>query len=317
MDLIKHLGYLAFASRLKRLSDRLQRDVSRVYKSQSLDFEARWFTVLYILKEQPSITITGAASALGLTHPAINQVAADMTKHGLISSIKDSHDERRRLLRLTKKGRQLISLLEPIWVEIRRANRELAADAGVDLLSALDHVEASLDKESMYDRVIRRINRKLLDKVDIVEYKPHLKRHFKSLNYEWLKRWFRIEKQDEKILSNPYGEIIKKGGYVLFALIDGKVIGTTALIRYNKNIFELTKMAVTEKAQGKQAGKKLALAAIDKAKKHKAGFLFLRTSPKLTKAINLYKKLGFEQVEKIDVDQPQYKRKTILMRLNL
>ena len=44
-DIIAELGELAFASRLKRLSDRLMRDVSRIYQQMDVDFEARWFSV--------------------------------------------------------------------------------------------------------------------------------------------------------------------------------------------------------------------------------------------------------------------------------
>jgi hypothetical protein len=45
-DVIQQLGALAFASRLKRLSERLQRDVSRVYREQKLEFHARCFSAM-------------------------------------------------------------------------------------------------------------------------------------------------------------------------------------------------------------------------------------------------------------------------------
>jgi len=317
MDLIKQLGHLAFASRLKRLSERLQKDVSRVYEAQSIDFEARWFPVLYALREQPSMSVTGVAAALRLTHPAINQIAADMSKHGLISSSKDKKDERRRLLRLTAKGRKMITVLEPVWEEIQAANRELTRIVGNDLLKTLDRFEAALDEEGMYERVIGKIKLRQMEQVEIISYKPNLKRYFKSLNYEWLKKWFTVEKLDEKILSDPNGEIIKPGGHVFFALIEGKVIGTAAIIRHDKNIYELTKMAVTPKAQGRKAGMKLALAVIEWVKKRMAKTLILHTGLKLTAATNLYKSLGFEQVDGIDIPLPHFRRKTIMMRLDL
>lgn len=317
MDLIKQLGHLAFASRLKRLSERLQRDVSRVYKTQSIDFEARWFPVLYALREEPSMSITGLAAALRLTHPAINQIAADMSKNGLISSAKDKKDERRRLLRLTAKGRKMIANLEPVWDEIQAVNRELTRIAGGNFLRSLDRYEAALDEEGMFERVIGKIKLRQLKQVEIIGYKPNLKRHFKSLNYEWLKKWFEVEDQDRKILSDPSGLIIKPGGQVFFARIDGKVIGTAAAMRHNKDIYELTKMAVTPKAQGLQAGRKLALAVIEWIKKRKAKTLILHTATKLIPANKLYKSLGFEQVDDVDIPLPHFRRKTIIMRLDL
>jgi DNA-binding MarR family transcriptional regulator len=317
MDLIKQLGHLAFASRLKRLSERLQKDVSRVYKAQSIDFEARWFPVLRALGEQPSMSVTGLAAALRLTHPAINQIAADMSKHGLVSSSKDRKDERRRLLRLTPKGHKMITVLEPVWREIQVVNQELTRNTGSNLLQALDRFEAALDEEGMYERVIGKIKLNQMQQVEIIDYRPNLKRYFKRLNYEWLKKWFKVEELDEKILSNPSGEIIRPGGHVFFALIEGKVIGTAAIIRHEKNVYELTKMAVTPRAQGRQAGRKLTLAVIEWVKKHKARTLILHTARKLTPAVNLYKSLGFEEVDGIDIPLPHYQRKTIMMRLDL
>ena len=49
IDLIRKLGPLAFASRLKRLSERLMKDVALVYKDLNVDFQPRWFPVLYLL----------------------------------------------------------------------------------------------------------------------------------------------------------------------------------------------------------------------------------------------------------------------------
>ena len=43
MDLIAQLGELALASRLHRLADGLQRDVTDLYAELGLDFQARWF----------------------------------------------------------------------------------------------------------------------------------------------------------------------------------------------------------------------------------------------------------------------------------
>ena len=46
MDLVNELAELAIATRLKRLSERLSIDVSKIYKESEVDFEARWFLIL-------------------------------------------------------------------------------------------------------------------------------------------------------------------------------------------------------------------------------------------------------------------------------
>ncbi|MGB2696348.1 MAG: MarR family transcriptional regulator, partial [Candidatus Zixiibacteriota bacterium] len=121
MDLIRQLGPLALASRIRRLAEWLYKDGARIYREQSVDFEPRWFTLFYLLKESGSVPVTVAASALGFSHPAINQIAGEMSRRGFLESIKDKKDERRHLLRLTKKGKAAISLLQPVWTDIEAA----------------------------------------------------------------------------------------------------------------------------------------------------------------------------------------------------
>ncbi len=114
MDIIKQLGPLAFASRLRRLSEQLMKDVAEIYRQQTVDFKPRWFPMLYLLNQQSPMSVTDIAKDLGLTHPAINQISGAMLKAGLISSHKDDNDERRRLLGLTGKGQRIASELKPI-----------------------------------------------------------------------------------------------------------------------------------------------------------------------------------------------------------
>jgi putative acetyltransferase len=126
-----------------------------------------------------------------------------------------------------------------------------------------------------------------------------------------------VEEEDERQLSDPYGKIIKAGGFVFFARLDGKIVGTAALIRHNRKLYELTKMAVAKESRGQQVGRKLALAAIEQAKEADAKKLVLLTSPRLTAACNLYRSLGFIETP---IPQPwatSYLRELIAMSLDL
>lgn len=107
MDLLRQLGPLAIASRLRRLTEWLYKDGARIYQEQSLDFEPRWFPLFYLLKKSGRTAVTRAAQSLGLTHPAINQIAGEMSKRELLESFSDKKDKRKRLLRLTQKGKKL------------------------------------------------------------------------------------------------------------------------------------------------------------------------------------------------------------------
>ncbi|MBX7150470.1 bifunctional helix-turn-helix transcriptional regulator/GNAT family N-acetyltransferase [bacterium] len=314
MDLTKSLGELALGSRFKRISDRLMQDVNLIYKEQHFDFESRWFLIFYALIQQSPQSITELADTLGFSHPAIIQLSKEMEKAGLIKSIQDKKDKRRRLLALTEKGHDMSSDLQKTWEDIEKAAREAIQETRIDILNMFDNIETVLQRKSLFQRVEEKIKERKMDAVKIVLYSVQYKSVFKSLNYEWLKKYFKIEDLDKKILSRPES-ILKSGGQIFIALHDGKAVGTCAMILHQPREYELAKMAVTEKVQGLQIGKKLAVTAIEWAKKQKARAIVLETNRKLIAACALYKKLGF--VETPFTSPSPYRRTTIAMRLAL
>jgi DNA-binding MarR family transcriptional regulator/ribosomal protein S18 acetylase RimI-like enzyme len=316
-DLIEELGTLAFASRLRRLSERLLRDVSLTYRAEDLNFEARWFPVFYLLWRQSPLAVTAIAQRLHLTHPAVNQVAGAMSKAGLLVSARDSRDDRRRLLSLSPAGKSLARQLQPIWQDIQEATAELVSASGIDLLGGIAQVEKSLDEANMCERVRARRKERQLAAVEIVDYKPRYRKDFEKLNLEWIEKYFVVEPSDKRVLDDPQGQIVAKGGRVLFARLDHRIVGTVALIKHDKTTFELTKMAVTEKARGLQVGKRLALAAIEHAKALRAGRILLFTNPKLIAANALYRQLGFAPSKIVPQDAIPYNRLTVVLELQI
>ncbi len=317
MTLIKQLEELAFGTRLKLLTERLIQDGIRIYRYLNIDFEPRWFAIFYLLNNRSPLSVTEIAAELEITQPAVTQLANLLIKKGYFSHVKDKTDTRRRMLTLSKKGRELIPVLEPVWQSFKDSTKELFDSAGYDVLLVLTKLENALDEKDMFTRITEDIKRKQFENINIIEFKLKYKDYFKTLNYEWLKKYFTVEEADEKILSNPESEIINKGGAIFFAEDNGEIFGAAALVKHDGGIYELTKMAVTEKAQGRQIGKKLAQAIIEKSKLLNAEKLILETSMKLTAAYNLYRKLGFEQVEYPPGENTIYKRNSIKMELKL
>ena len=320
MDFIKELGNLAISSRMKRLTDRIMRGASKVYKSLNFDFEPRWFTVFYLLNSTSvPMSISEIANSLKISHPAVIQRTQMLIKRGLIKTFQDDEDRRKRLVVVTEKGRDLASKLQPIWNDFEIATARLFESIGVDILHVVNKIERALDEREIAERIIGRIKERQYNAVEILEYDPQYKDYFKKLNLQWLKKYFEVEERDKKILSNPETEIIQKGGFIFFARLDGDIVGTTALLKVDDETYEISKMAVTEPAQGKQAGKKLADAAIGRAKSKGAKRLLLKTDNRLKAAVNLYRKLGFRVTQlEISTSGP-YKREKygIVMNLDL
>jgi len=146
----------------------------------------------------------------------------------------------------------------------------------------------------------------------IIPFSPDLKEEIKILNLEWLKKYFKVEAKDDRILSDPQGEIIDKGGMIFYAKYSDKIVGTISLLKIDETTFELSKMAVTDKVQGLGIGNKLMEHCIKIAKQKGIKKLLLYSNRRLLPAIYLYKKFGFVEVP---LEGGIYERADIKMEL--
>ena len=315
MNIIRQLGHIAVGTRFRILTDRLMLDADKVYRSLGLEFEPRWFTVFYLINQKKQITISELAEQLGYSQPAVTQIVNSLIIKKIIKSVKAKDDSRKKVITITAKGEELLLKLIPVWQDIENAVKELLSSTGYDVLHILGKLESELDSKSIHTRVMEKIKDRQRSEVVVSDYVPKYKKAFRDLNYEWISKYFKIEDKDRKLLENPEREIIKKGGFILFAEYENEIAGTAAIIKHGEKEYELAKMAVTEKAQGKQIGKKIALAAIDRVKSLNAETLFLETNSSLLPAMNLYKKLGFQEVEM--KRKSDYERATLRMELDL
>jgi DNA-binding MarR family transcriptional regulator len=320
MDFIAELGMLALGSRLKRLSDDVLRQGEHVYEMLGIEFEPRWFAIVYLLKSaQGPLSITEIADSLGLTHPAVIKTVRSMVSKGILTSRKDRRDARRHLVRLSRKGQAMLPVLEPVWEDFRAATKELFGEIEVDVISVLEKLEKGLARRSLSARIVERVKQRQYEEVEIVDYTPRHREAFEKLNCEWLTRYFEVEPEDRRALTDPEGQILAEGGAVLFARLDGAIVGTIALINHGDGVFELAKMAVTESAQGRQAGKRLADAAIARARGAGARTVALRTDARLQAAVQLYRGLGFELTrdDLLEPDGTERSGRGFTMRLDL
>lgn len=134
--------------------------------------------------------------------------------------------------------------------------------------------------------------------MQIVDYQPIYKNAFRDLNVEWISRYFDMEPSDYKSLDHPQEYILDKGGQIFIALMDGEPVGACAMIKMDDPDFdyELAKMAVSPKAQGRGIGWLLGQRVLEAAKAAGAKQVYLESNTKLEPAIRLYHKLGFERV---------------------
>lgn len=152
-----------------------------------------------------------------------------------------------------------------------------------------------------------------MDNLKIVPFNKDYKPAFEFLNRAWIEEYFIMEEEDLKTLQNPESYILEDGGEVFFAILDGEVVGTAAMIQTDKGIYELAKMAVARQFQGLGIGKKLLRRCVDFSKEREATEIFLITNDSLKPALSLYLSFGF--VLNDQNDDNRYERGNTKMNL--
>lgn len=151
-DYPSHFGGAAIGARLRRLSDRIDREADGLYSALGIDFEQRWFGVMNQLAVNTTMSVSELATALGVTHAAVSQTRAALLARGLITATDDPADARRRALTLSATGRKMVKQLTPLWAALNDAARDLDREAG-RVAEGLARLEAALDKRSLAARV--------------------------------------------------------------------------------------------------------------------------------------------------------------------
>ena len=150
--------------------------------------------------------------------------------------------------------------------------------------------------------------------VDIVDFRPEHAEAFRRMNLDWITHYWVMEDADRLYLDQPREKILDPGGAIFMALYDGEAVGAVALIPMGGGSYELAKMAVDERVRGKGIGWRLGRALLDRARVLGATRVYLESNTILEPAINLYKKLGFTQ---IDSGASPYDRCNIQMEIRL
>ncbi|UUF13789.1 MULTISPECIES: bifunctional helix-turn-helix transcriptional regulator/GNAT family N-acetyltransferase [Flavobacterium] len=316
MEFFNKVGKAALGSRLRLMTAVITDDASKIYELYGADFVPKWFPVFYTLAEERELTITEIANEIGHSQPSVSKIIQEMTAAGLVQESVKTDDKRKNNVVLTAKGLLLAKNIQQQLKDIDVAIDGLIAESKHNLWAALEEWEFLLEQKSMFKRVSDQKKIRESKDVKIVEYKPEYQEAFRALNVEWISTYFEMEEADYKALDNPEEYILNKGGKILVALYENEPVGVCALIKMNnpEYDFEMAKMAVSPKAQGKNIGWLLGQAIVAKAKELGAKKIYLESNTILKPAINLYYKLGFEKV--FGLETP-YKRCNIQMELKV
>ncbi|WP_259014726.1 bifunctional helix-turn-helix transcriptional regulator/GNAT family N-acetyltransferase [Emticicia fluvialis] len=301
MDLISDLGALALGSRLKRLSDRMMKSVSEIYKSSGVDFESKWFPIFYVLSKEGEKGIMEIAEILNITHPGVIQIAREMEKAGWITSVKSGTDGRKRHLKLTVKAYQNLPQLEEMWVSFKENNEKIIRASQHNILMAMQEIEDFLDKNDFKRQYYETFEEMRQSKIDIQLFDEKYQTQVEDMvlgiqNGEFNLGLTAQRQPDLHNLKAFYND----RGNLLWVATNNKdeVVGTIGLERLNETQAVLRKMFIKQEYRGKALGLAQRLFEILVLEARKQHFKeILLDTPLVTHAAHrFYERNGFELI---------------------
>jgi DNA-binding MarR family transcriptional regulator/N-acetylglutamate synthase-like GNAT family acetyltransferase len=294
-DSISKVGYLAGATRLRRIGEKLQSEGDKIYNELGINFKASWFATYHtLLQAGRPLTMQDITTSIGFTHITVKNLVREMEQNGLVKIKPNPEDARSKHVTLTAKGQGLVSKLSPVWQNISVSLQQLLTSGHPDFINIVARIESEMEKKPLNQR-IHEVQK--FETVSILDYKPSLKKYFYELAGPWLLGVLngKLEKEDEFTLKNPDKAYLETGGFVFFAVYRNKVVGCVALKRLSEDKFEFAKLYIDHEARKLGIATKLIERCISRCRENSASELWLQTTNAMQEAHKLYYKLGFAE----------------------
>ena len=246
--------------------------------------------VLYELAHREETTASELGEELGLDAGYLSRILRGFEKHGLIHKRPSEADGRRRLLRLTERGREAFAPLDA------RSRSEIGAMLG----------GMSIAGQERLVKAMRAIERLLSGRHDLVV--PYLLRPHRPGDMGWVvhrhgvlyAREYGWDETFEALVAEIVAKFIQQYDPRLercwIAERDDEIIGCVFLVRESEEIAKLRLLLVEPEARGLGIGSRLVEECIRFAQQ--AGYLKIRlwTNDVLNSARRIYEAMGFRLV---------------------
>lgn len=154
-DVVRALGHLALASRLRRIGEQLHLQAQPVIDSCAQNVPASHFPLLVALARSGPLGVVELAEALGIRQPGVTRMLDKLKSSGLVKAARSTGDRRQRPVVLSRAGHELIKRSrEQVWPWLEAAVIEACGPNSV-LLEQLQELERGLAAEPIKDRVDR------------------------------------------------------------------------------------------------------------------------------------------------------------------
>lgn len=145
-------GYLNLV--VRRVGQRLAAAGDAYMRQTGVATSATSTSVIAFVARNDRAAIASIAQALGYSHQAVAKAVETMERAGLMQSSGTTEDLRKRLLSLTRKGRQEAEMVEAVAARAATVFAEVFDEIGVDLFKALRAFESALDRRPLVGRLL-------------------------------------------------------------------------------------------------------------------------------------------------------------------
>jgi DNA-binding MarR family transcriptional regulator/N-acetylglutamate synthase-like GNAT family acetyltransferase len=286
------LGYLAGATRFRRISEKLYVDGDKIYKEAGVQFKASWFPVYYVLAlaESP-MTVLQIAEQIDFSHITVKNVLRELEKVELVSIEINPADKRSKLVSLSLKGQKLIYRLKPLWISFSTALKKVFQAGHPDFMNILNRIDHLIEENPINLMVAQQET----ESVVVVDYSPGISKHFHELAGPWLTEELngQLKEEDGIELQNPDEAHFIEGGFLFYAKYKDQIVGFVALKRLDDKAFEFASLYINPNYRNLGIDTLLIERCISRCMENEADELWLQTSISKTEVQILYDAIGF------------------------
>ncbi len=156
LNAIDSLGTAFVGLQLFQLLSIIDHQGNVLLSSRGIDVPSRSGSTILILLKEGSVTVTGLARFLGMSHQLAGHRIKDLKKSGFVKEKKDPKDLRRSRIVLSKKGEAAAREIEKISREVETVYAEIFKEIDVDLYDALKKAKNALAARSLSRRMSER-----------------------------------------------------------------------------------------------------------------------------------------------------------------
>ncbi|MEP5613895.1 MAG: helix-turn-helix domain-containing protein [Cyclobacteriaceae bacterium] len=154
-DFVNELGYVALATRLKRISEAMVHSGRQMYKTLGMDIEPNWYLIFKLLQKYEQLTVMEMASKLHFSHPSVIGLVNKMEANGYLVSSTDKADSRKRQYQLSRKAETNLPEFQKVWDAGTIGLGKLFPDSS--FLDQLEAIEIYLSQSDFMERTLNEL----------------------------------------------------------------------------------------------------------------------------------------------------------------